>query len=248
MSENWFFLRGLVRESGHWAGFLEKFKLAFPDRRVVPLDLPGSGAHFRETSPVSIAGYVEALRAEFLAQRGEKNFLFAISLGGMVGVEWMHRHPADFNGAVLVNTSLRGLSPLHHRLRLKNWGTVLRLLTSGSLALREQTILEMTSGRRERFAALAPEWVEIQRQRPVAKRNALRQLLAAIKFRPPASRPQPKILLLNGAQDQLVHPRCSEALAHHWGAPLRVHPTAQHDLTLDEPEWVLEQLRDFFKR
>jgi len=247
MTEKWFFLRGLVRESGHWAGFLEKFALAFPHRQVVALDLPGSGTRFQETSPTTIAGYVEILRAQFLAERGDKNFLFAISLGGMVGVEWMHRYPNDFNGAVLANTSLRGLSPLHHRLRLKNWGTVLRLLSSGDLTLRERRILEITSGRRDRFPALAPEWVEIQKLRPVSKRNALRQLLAAIKFRPPGGTPRTPILLLNGAQDQLVHPRCSEALARHWGSPLRVHPSAHHDITLDEPEWVLEQLRDFFK-
>lgn len=245
-AQNWFFLRGLVRESGHWAGFLEKFEAAFPDRKAIPLDIPGNGLRFREASPVSIGAYAEAMRKEFLTKKGEENFLFAISLGAMVGIEWMNRYPNDFSGAVLGNTSLRGLSPIHHRLQPANYGRILKLMMGKDFHVRERTILEMTSHRKDRIAELESEWVEIQKRRPVSVRNALRQLLAAVRFHPPKAKPSAPILLLNGGQDELVSPACSSALARHWQAPLRVHPSAGHDLTLDEPEWVIEQLRSPF--
>ena len=55
----------------------------------------------------------------------------------------------------------------------------------------------------------------------------------------PASVP---VLVLNGGGDRMVDPRCSQALAEGWSVPLRVNPDAGHDLTLDQGEWVLEQI------
>jgi pimeloyl-ACP methyl ester carboxylesterase len=245
MSETWFFLRGLVRESGHWNGFLENFAHAFPHRKVVALDIPGAGPKFQEPSCTSISATMESLRAEFAAQRGEKNYLFAVSLGAMVGVEWLHQHPKDFGGAVLVNTSLRGLSPLPHRLRPQNYGALLSILMSGTLEERERKILEITSRRPEMVERWAKPWAAIQAARPVSKANALRQLLAAARYAPPRSKPAVPVLILNGGSDGLVNPDCSQRLAKLWDAPLKVEPSAGHDLTLDAPAWVIEQLKKF---
>lgn len=241
--ETWFFLRGLVREAGHWAGFLERFRAAFPGREAVALDLPGNGAHFREPSPLSVARMAESVRAEYLARRGPANHLFALSLGGMVGLEWLRRWPGDFRSTVLVNTSVRGLSPFHQRLRPRNYARILTLMFSGDPAAVERKILEMTSHNLDRREELVRAWTEIHRLRPVSPRNAVRQLWAASRFRPPRERPPVPTLVLNGARDELVNPACSKALAGHWGLELRVHPEAGHDLTLDAPDWVLEQLR-----
>jgi pimeloyl-ACP methyl ester carboxylesterase len=244
--QTWIFLRGLVRERGHWAGFLERFRAEFPERRVLALDIPGAGGRFRERSPTSVPGMVEAMRAEALPHLGKgENFLFALSLGAMVGVQWMHSYPEDFKGAVLVNSSLRGLSPLHHRLRPENYGRILKLLASAGLYEREKTILEMTSNRVDSVARLAHEWTRIQEARPVSRVNALRQLLAAARFSPPREKPRARVLVLGGLGDRLVNPLCGRRIAEHWGVSYAAHPSAGHDLTLDEPEWVLEWLRDF---
>jgi pimeloyl-ACP methyl ester carboxylesterase len=243
--ETWFFARGLVRESGHWSGFLERFSAAFPNRRVVTLDIPGNGTKFRERSPCSIQGMVESLRGEYLREKSERNVLFALSLGAMAGLEWMHEHPQDFSAAVLVNTSVRGLSPLFHRLQPHNYGRILRMMLFGNPRFIERSILEMTSHNRGRFAELEKEWVAIHEARPVSVANSLRQLLAAVRFRPPREKPALPLLVLNGAGDRLVNPACSRAIASHWGLDLKVHPEAGHDLTLDAPEWVIEQLRNF---
>jgi pimeloyl-ACP methyl ester carboxylesterase len=245
MSARWFFLRGLIRESGHWAGFLERFEKAFPGTRAIGIDIPGNGRRWKDASPTRVALMAEAAREEFLRQRGDVNSLFALSLGGMIGIEWMSRWPEDFVSCALVNTSLRGLSPLWHRLRPRNYGRILRIATSADPALKERIILEMTSNRPEKISALHAEWVRIREERPVSGANSVRQLFAASRFRPPLAKPAPRVMVLNGGGDRLVNPRCSEALANHWNLELRRHPTAGHDLTLDEPEWVIEQLRSF---
>lgn len=243
--QKWFFLRGLVREAGHWSGFLERFESAFPGSEAVPLDLPGNGARFRETSPLTVSEMTEIVRAEFLEKKGAENHLFALSLGAMVALEWLHRWPSDISSAVLVNTSVRGLSPLHHRLRPANYSRILKMMLSGKPAFVEKNILEMTSNESARHAELTEAWVKIHETRPVSRTNSIRQLVAAARFHPPKEKPAVPLLILNGAGDQLVHPLCSQAIAAHWGIPVRVHPSAGHDLTLDAPDWVIERLLEF---
>jgi len=245
--QKWFFLRGLVREAGHWSGFLERFAEAFPDREVIALDLPGTGTHFREASPSTVTEIAALVRQEFLAKKGEDNHLFALSLGAMVALEWLDRWPGDLRSAVLVNTSVRGLSPIHHRLRPKNYLRILKMIASRNQKFMERTILEMTSHNRERFEELTESWVQIQKQRPVSLANKVRQLAAAVRFHPPKKKPTLPLLLLNGAGDQLVNPACSQAIAKLWKLPVHVHPTAGHDLSLDAPDWVIEKLREFKK-
>jgi pimeloyl-ACP methyl ester carboxylesterase len=242
--KKWFFLRGLIRESGHWDGFLERVQSALPEVKVEALDLPGSGPRFREKSPITIGEIAESVREDFLRRKGEENRLFAISLGAMVGIQWMHDHPDDFTGAILGNTSLSGLSPFHHRLLPKNYSKILRLLRGGP-AEKERIILEMTSHRVSEFDRIQADWVNIRAERPVSTANSLRQLLAAARFYPPEERPKPPVLLLNGAKDNFVSPYCSEAIARHWNLPLHSHPEAGHDITLDAPEWVLEEIKRF---
>lgn len=241
--ETWFFLRGLVRESGHWSGFLEKFRAAYPRAAVVELDLPGSGMHYREKSPLSVPEMTDFLRGDFLRHKSEKNHLFAISLGAMVGINWMQKYPDDFSSAVLINTSLRGLSPLHHRLRPSTYTTVLSLMLGGDYTYRERKILEMCSNRPAIYEATTAEWAEIQRLRPVSVANAARQLLAATRYRPSQEKPQAEILILSSLGDRLVNPKCSDRLAKLWSLEHKIHPDAGHDLTLDDAEWVLQQLR-----
>lgn len=239
------FLRGLVREAGHWGGFLEKFSKAFPDTNVLALDLPGNGMRFKDISPLSIHEMAASVREDFLRSKGEENHLFAISLGAMVGIEWLRSWPEDFQSAVLVNTSLRGLSPIYQRLRPSNYPRILKMLFSKDPEYVERNILALTSHSRERFAELTELWVKIQKERPVSSRNAIRQIIAAARFHPPQEKPSLPILVLGAAGDELVNPSCSEAIAHAWSLPLRMHPRGGHDLTLDEPEWVLDQLKEF---
>jgi pimeloyl-ACP methyl ester carboxylesterase len=85
--------------------------------------------------------------------------------------------------------------------------------------------------------------VKLRENQPVSAANALRQVLAAARFR---LGPQPldskKLLVLAGAGDTLVSPECSLALAKAWNCAMARHPTAGHDVTLDAGPWVAEQV------
>jgi len=242
----WVFLRGLTREARHWSDFPARFRATFdgevaPDDILTP-DLPGNGRRWHEPSPCSVEAMMQSCRGELLRAGHAPPFkLLALSLGGMVAVSWARRYPDECRALVLISTSLRPWSPFHERLRPSSWLTALRLLGSGGTA-RERAILELTSARAAELGEVLPAWTAYARESPVSRRSALCQLLAAARFRC-RERPDVPLLLLAGAGDRLVNPRCSQVLAHAWGADLALHPDAGHDLPLDDSDWVAQAVR-----
>lgn len=74
------------------------------------------------------------------------------------------------------------------------------------------------------------------------RRNLLRQLAAAARFRPDPRPPAVPTLLLAATHDRLVSVECSRAMARAWNVPLREHDDAGHDLPLDDPAWIVGQI------
>lgn len=249
----WVLLRGLTRESGHWGGFPEVFRRELgalqPQAKVLTLDLPGNGALHRQASPSRVSDMVEACRSE-LARRGHHGavHLLAMSLGGMVACDWSMRYPDEVAGMVLINTSLRPYSPFFRRLRPANYW---KLLALGLLRLgvrwREARVLALTSHMVHEPKAVLESWVDLQRRHPVAMRNGVRQLWAAMRYRASRGRPGAPMLLLCSQADGLVDWRCSQALSRAWGAPLRLHTEAGHDIPLDDPLWVARAVCDWLR-
>lgn len=239
----WVLLRGLGRESRHWGEFPRLLQQALPrGDAVLALDLPGNGSRWREPSPDSVEALADAVRAE-ARQRGVRGrlVLVALSLGGMVALQWASRHPAEVGGCVLVNSSLRGLSLPWERLRPRALAELALAAWSGDAQARERRILRLTSNDPVRAADLEA-WTAHARSAPVARANLLRQLLAAARFRAPPAPPQVPLLLLASTRDRLVSVRCSRAIARAWRVPLAEHPRAGHDLALDEPGWLAEHI------
>ena len=113
----WIFLRGLTRESRHWGAFPEIFQQEFADARVIATDLPGNGRLNALASPCRVEAMVEGVRALLAGQSLVPPYhLLAMSLGAMVAVAWATRHPGEIVGCVLINTSMRPVSPFYHRL------------------------------------------------------------------------------------------------------------------------------------
>jgi pimeloyl-ACP methyl ester carboxylesterase len=165
----------------------------------------------------------------------------------MVAVEWAAQAPQEVRACILVNSSMGGLSPPWQRLRPASYGALLRCLLPGTpLPDRERLVWSMTSGRAAEASVLA-DWVAFADSRPVRAANVLRQLLAAARYRPPRRLAVPA-LVVAARGDRLVSPRCSQALAHAWGLPLVEHPWAGHDLPLDAPEWLAEQVARWYAR
>ncbi|MBT9595745.1 MAG: alpha/beta hydrolase [Vitreoscilla sp.] len=241
----WVLLRGLTRERRHWGPVPDMLRAAWPGVRVLTPDLPGNGSLHTERSPARVAAMVDAIRRQLREQGvAPPVHLLALSLGGMVAVEWAARWPAEVAGAVLVNTSLRPFSAFHQRLRPANYPALARLAWGGGAGprAREQAILQLTSARPADHEALLDEWAAWRVEQPVSPSNAVRQLLAAARYRAPAQPPAVPMLVLASAGDRLVDPACSRRLAAAWGLPLDEHPHAGHDLPLDDPRWVVEQV------
>jgi len=239
-------LRGLMREQRHWGSFPQLLSATLGDTMTVTLDLPGNGRLHAQGSPTDIAAMTEHCRLQ-LQQQGilPPYHLLALSLGAMVASDWCYRYPHEVAGAALINTSLRPLSPFYQRLRPRNYLTLLRLaLDTGNLLRREQLILQLTSNRRPP-AQLLSQWLDYARDAPVSRCNAMRQLCAAIGYRAPLQAPATPLLILCGEADRLVNPLCSHTLAQRWHAPLQSHPDAGHDLPLDEPLWVAQQIQNW---
>ncbi|MFI4940655.1 MAG: alpha/beta fold hydrolase [Burkholderiales bacterium] len=239
----WVFLRGLVREKRHWGHFPADFQREMADADIVMLDLPGNGTLYKEPSPTRIEDMTEYCRQE-LAARGlmPPYRLLALSMGAMVAVAWCTQHPEEINACVLINTSLRPFSPFYRRLRPRNYLKMIGSILHNDVQQRERLILQLTSRRGASQAALADEWTAFQREFPVSRRNALRQLFAAMRYRAPLRKPQPPILVLGSLQDRLVNNCCSRSLVHRWHAESAFHPVAGHDLPLDDGPWVARQV------
>lgn len=240
----WIFLRGLTRESRHWGRFPATFCREIPAAQVHTPDLPGNGALYAERSPQQVEAMVESYRARLLRQGiAPPYYLLGMSLGAMVAVAWAARHAQEIRGCVLINTSLRPFSPFYQRLKPGSYSRLLKLaLPGGSDEERERTILELTSRQVDLPVAVLQSWVAYRRECPVDSANALRQLLAAMRYRAPLVRPQPPTLILASRHDALVDSACSRQLALRWGAAFAQHPTAGHDLPLDDAAWVARQV------
>ncbi|OGQ13230.1 MAG: hypothetical protein A2138_11485 [Deltaproteobacteria bacterium RBG_16_71_12] len=240
---DWILLRGLAREQRHFGDFPVAFAARVPNARVTTLDLPGFGDQAARPSPLGVDAIVDDLRARAFAgapRRGPRGIL-ALSLGGMVALTWATRHPDDFARVVVVNTSSADLSPPWQRFSPAVALRLPRLLAAAPLA-RERAILAVTSNRapadNEPVAARWAAWFDEVRP---ARVNVLRQLVAAARCRRPGRVAAP-VLVLASRADRLVSWRCSERLAHALGAELRVHDAGGHDLSLDAPDWICDQV------
>ena len=238
----WVFLRGLARESQHWGRFPAMFQQALPDSDVIALDLPGNGRLHPQRSPMHIQAMVEFCRAELAARQIKPPYrVLAMSLGGMVSVAWAQTYPQEIAAQVLINTSMRPFSPFYQRLLPENYPTLIKLLFSGASAETwERTILETTSN--QSIEPVLPRWLALREAHPVSNANALRQLIAAARFSAHHQAPSAPTLVLASTQDRLVAVACSHHLAQQWRCPLQLHPTAGHDLTLDDGPWVAAQV------
>lgn len=243
----WILLRGLTRDSRHWGAFAERFAQAFAGAPIVALDLPGNGILHREPSPLTVEAMTAYCRREMTARGFAPPYrVLAISLGGMVAAAWAAAHADELDACVLINTSLRPFAPPHWRLRPSACARVLRLFVVDDPRASEATILDLTSNNRERAREVLDDWTAWRRAHPVSPNNAMRQLLAAARFRAPLQAPATRVLVLASDGDRLVDPRCSQRLAESWDCPYAAHPHAGHDLPLDDGDWIVEQVRRWY--
>ena len=241
---NYLLLRGWAREKRHWGPFPEKL-----GSTAFMLDLPGVGTEYNRLCPTTLDGMVEDIRYRWIHEtdkdESRKNVIIGISLGGMIALRWVQMFPQDFQGSVVINTSIADYSKPWERLKLTNLKQLIETIGEKDAVKRERQVLRMTTRLpAEDINELAKLWGAYAEEYPISTRNILAQVWAAAKFRleiPPKS----PVLVLASRQDPFVNPLCSEAFSRHTGAPLRWHPRAGHDLTLEDPVWAAKKIREF---
>lgn len=246
--QRWILIRGLAREAAHWQGFDVRLSRAMPQSRIEAHDLAGMGSEWRRRSPRSLRRITDDLRRRVEASPDSPVVLVTISLGGMVGIDWLSRAPGEVAGLVVINSSLRRFSPLFHRMRPTAYATVLRAMAESDRDAREALLLGLTSNARGTDAEVLHDWCAIQQQRPARVTAALTQLWAASRFAGPRELPAGPLLFLGSRADRLVDPRCTAALHRAYGGEIAWHPDTGHDLPLDDPAWASGEIQAWAER
>lgn len=248
--DRWLFLRGFYREQSHWADFPKAFQKRFPQAVLSFVDLPGSGLVFDSKSPISISGILESVRSRYLKSAGsnEPFSILSISMGSMVAAEWVKRYPTEIQFVVMMNTSFANFSKINNRVNLARLTDLLKVAKISDPVAKELAILEITTNllSAQAKSLYAQQFASATRNTPISLSTALRQLMALSRFRSLTDWPPfVKALLLAGGRDRLVCPVCSQDIAQHLSLPLEIHPNAGHDLPLDAPDWILDQIENF---
>lgn len=249
----WVLLRGLTREQRHWGDFPETLQARFPDDEIVLYDSPGNGLRYKEKSKTTIIDMVDDVRSHLLYKSiRQPVHIIALSLGGMVAIEWINKYPDECASATLISTSLRGLNPFYQRLLPSAYPAVFYSLLLSKDARENETaslklISNIISDDKIKKEQTINRWVVYAEQCPVSGINGLRQLLAAIRFRVPKRRPDIPMLVLSSSQDHLVSPECSVSLAKYWNLPIHTHDESGHDIPLDDGDWVCRKISQWLE-
>lgn len=240
-------LRGLTRESGHWGDFGAHLRKQMPRWECVFIDLPGAGDALQQEVPNEVGQTADVIRERIAELPPRPTVLLGLSYGGMVSLELAAKPFQGLEAVIFINTSVKGLCSLSERIRPTGVLGILVALASPSLHWRETIIHRMTSINQSAAAKETPSWVNLQRRRPVKRSTAIRQLVAASRYRAPQALAIPSFWLC-AAKDRLVSAQCTRTLSQYYGGQMVEYPFSGHDLTLDAPQWTARKVRDFIQQ
>ncbi len=240
IKRRWIWLRGLIRWKDHWGDFTEEFKKQFPNDEILLLDLPGFGDFYQEDCPKSMEQIIDHLDKRVDWTQGKYHIL-AFSLGAMVAAQWASRRPSQIEKMFLINTSDKR-SPFYERFHLRNFWLLSSRIVHTEAKFVETGVINIISNRPEVRKKYLSSFIQAFLKSPFKRHNFLRQLRVASKARFPLSSPVPTVFM-NSTADRLVSYKCSERIAKDWGSTLETHHQSGHDLTLDDPQWVLKVLQ-----
>lgn len=245
MAKQWVLVRGIMSESYHWWDFLPQLQAHFPQDEFHMADILGNGRSFQEITPLSVHKNIQGLRAQ--VPNNKKKILLGFSLGGMLALEWAHHHPEEVESVILINCSLNN-SAAYKRITPYSLMQIFKSAFKKNITEREKVILRLTTAElsHEHINKIAQDWGARGQQYPVKPVNFLWQLLVAAQI-PQRPSPTAPVLVLSSKSDKVVHPDCSRKIAQTWNLPLKEHPSAGHDLTLEDPKWVLDHILAFIQ-
>lgn len=249
----WLILRGLLRDTRHWLDFPNNLQktLGVP---VYGLDAPGLGTEAGRDSPTTIDGIRADIRERWLKLK-EQNpgpwGIYAVSLGGMITMNWLDEHPEDFACAVIQSTSARDIGTLFERMTFFSATRVIRMPFISDPFEREFAKLQIVTSERMESEArkrIAEAWSKFSLPLAEFRRVAVSQLMAATRYRAPRGPARTPILFMNSLGDRMVNPECTTRIARRLGAPIVTHPWGGHDLALEDTPWICTQIHSWLTR
>lgn len=244
-------LRGLARCHCHWEEFPEMLKQAFPGSIVTFIDQPGTGGRTHMDYSLKMVQNVNSIRNDYLEKYEKEHldkyetFVIGISLGGMAALCWAKEYPNDFKKLAVINTSVADCKILY-RLQPRAFKAFSKAFFNVDDIEREKVIFELTSSKKI-DENIVKKWASCSRNFEMHRDNVFRQLLAASRFKCPKNIKQ-DLLILASRKDKLCDYRCSfeihDMIAN---SDLEFHTQAGHDIPLDDPEWVVEKVKNFMK-
>jgi pimeloyl-ACP methyl ester carboxylesterase len=239
---NWIFLRGLTRGNIHWGDFPEIFKKITPEAAVEFLEIPGNGNLCNEITPINAKEVVDLIRkkSQFCQENLPVN-ICGISLGGMIALKWAELYPENTQSVTIINSSLKQFSPFYHRLLPANYVKILKAACESNISEQEKFILSVTSNKIQETSKYLKTFSDFATEHKMLKKNIVKQLILASKIHINKF-PNIPLKVINSKNDRLVSSSCSEKIAINLNGKIFIHPTAGHDLPLDEPFWLSEVL------
>ena len=173
--------------------------------------------------------------------------VLGLSLGGMIAMQWCANYPEDFKKLVVINTSAGGLGGGFVRLTAEAVHTLARAVMIRNPRMKESLVCHLISNLRANDEGVIAAYEKIAIESPIPSSIAASQLTAAARFKAPSSI-NTSMLVLSADNDRLCPPEFSDLIATKYGAEHLTHPTAGHDLPLDDPSWVIEQVFQFAQK
>lgn len=237
-------LRGLARSMRHWLGYEAEVARHF---KVITLDLRGIGQSTRpSTVKTTIYDMADDVVAVLDALGIEKAHVLGVSLGGMITLATGLRHAARCESLIVVNSSIAGeftmrLTPAAIR------GILTSAVRPGAEAQRLMVDnLLGPEADEARRAAITDRYAEIERSEGLYTKTALKQLIAAARFRPQRQMRAMTVptLVVYGTDDVFVSNVNSIKLARHLpNAKLVPLEKAGHEASLDQGPALIEAVR-----
>ncbi len=244
LPKKWILIRGLMRSRFHWKTFPDQLKTKLQLSSVQAVELVGNGFLFDKDTPGSIDGAIAQIRAQITYDGADSFALVGVSLGGMLATRWAQLFPNEISHLVLINSSSK-LTPFTQRLLPLNYPGIIKHLLLSDPAASEEFILRQTSNVENIWKPHLSENIEFLKSHPMKTLNFIRQLKLAgqTDF---TEVPKATKLVLASKADRLVSFKCSERISQVWGCKIQYHETAGHDLPLDDPDWVIENIKNTF--
>lgn len=240
-------MRGLIRDQRHWYGFdvllRREFKSYF--RRIVTIDLPSSSS-LKECF-VDLVDIKKVSDQLVEAMPEGKILVVGVSLGALAALQIRTLYPEKISALVMINSSHPKLASPFERIKVLPAFRILWSRLFGPLAA-EKSILRFTINDEVKRAEVSQKMLLSYLDRPWMFKQLFSQLILAMRSIHLPQEVGATTLILSSSEDNLVPASNSRNLAEALFARHIIHKTAGHDLSTEDPDWCLREIKTFLNR